>query len=229
MHVIVTFCNLEEKPENHKKFKNEYLLLSLIQDYWKEMNMNQADGTIHNGMRLESDSMGEIWVPKNQYWGAQTQRSLTYFSIGEEKIPKEIIKSLAICKKAAACTNMDLGKLPENKAKLIIQAAEEIIEEKLDDNFPLHVWATGSGTHSNINVNEVISNRAIQISGGLMGTKTPIHPNDDVNMSQSSNDVFPTAQNIAAVVSLNELLIPKVKKLRDALEEKAKSWGISPK
>jgi fumarate hydratase class II len=186
---------------------------------------NRPDGTIYNGMRMESDSIGKVWVPKNQYWGAQTQRSLTYFSIGEEKIPKEVIKSLTIVKKAAAQTNMELGKLPENKAKLIIQAAEEIIGEKLDENFPLHVWMTGSGTQSNINVNEVISNRAIQIAGGLMGTKTPIHPNDDVNMSQSSNDVFPTAQNIAAVISVNEILIPKVKKLRDALGEKAKGWA----
>lgn len=185
---------------------------------------NQADGTIYNGMRLESDSIGKIWVPKNRYWGAQTQRSINYFSIGGEKIPKELIKSLAVIKKAAANANLESGKLPEYKAKLIIQAAEEVIEGKLDDNFPLHVWTTGSGTHSNTNVNEVISNRAIQISGGLMGTKTPVHPNDDVNMSQSSNDVFPTAQNIAAVTSVNKLLIPKIKKLQDALGEKANIW-----
>jgi fumarate hydratase class II len=185
---------------------------------------NQPDGTQHEGMRLESDSIGKIWVPENRYWGAQTQRSIIYFSIGKEKIPKEMIKALAIIKKAAAKANMDLGKLPEDKAKLIINASEEVIEGKLDDNFPLHVWATGSGTHSNTNVNEVLSNRAIQIAGGVMGTKNPIHPNDDVNMSQSSNDVFPTAQNIAAVSAIHEHLILKVKKLRDALDEKSKSW-----
>lgn len=186
---------------------------------------NQPDGTTHNGMRLESDSIGKVWVPENRYWGAQTQRSLTYFSIGKEKIPEELIKILAVIKKAAAHANMELGKLPEDKAKLIIQAAEEVIEGKLDGNFPLRVWMTGSGTQCNVNVNEVISNRAIQIAGGLMGTKIPVHPNDHVNMGQSSNDVFPTAQNIATVTAVQEHLILKVKKLRDALDEKAKSWA----
>lgn len=177
-----------------------------------------------NQMRKETDSLGEIEVPADHYWGAQTQRSLQHFSIGEDLIPEEVIQALGIIKKAAALTNHTLGKLPEDKAKLIVQVAEEVISGKLDGNFPLHVWMTGSGTQSNMNVNEVISNRAIEIADGVMGTKDPIHPNDDVNMSQSSNDTFPSAMNIAAVKTIRERLLPKVRKLRDALEEKAKAW-----
>jgi fumarate hydratase class II len=147
------------------------------------------DGVVLNGMRLESDSMGKVWVPADRYWGAGTQRSLTYFSIGEDLIPEEVIKALAIVKKAAAAVNCKLGVLPEAKAELIIRVAEEIIEGRLGGNFPLHVWMTGSGSQCNMNVNEVISNRAIQISGGVMGTKTPVHPNDDVNAHCDGHDL----------------------------------------
>ncbi|NEO14923.1 MULTISPECIES: class II fumarate hydratase [unclassified Moorena] len=175
-------------------------------------------------MRRETDSMGEIEVPADRYWGAQTQRSLKYFSIGQDFIPPEVITAMAILKKAAALTNSELGKLPEDKAKLIIEAATEVIEGQLDGNFPLRVWMTGSGTQCNMNVNEVIANRAIELAGGVMGSKNPIHPNDHVNMSQSSNDTFPTAMHIASAVAFHERLMPKVKKMRDALEEKAKAW-----
>ncbi|NEP04745.1 MAG: class II fumarate hydratase [Okeania sp. SIO2G4] len=176
-------------------------------------------------MRIESDSMGKIEVPANRYWGAQTQRSLIYFSIGQDYIPPEVIKAFAILKKAVAQTNHELGKLPEDKTKLISQAAEEIIAGKLDGNFPLRVWMTGSGTQCNMNVNEVISNRAIEIAGGEMGSKIPIHPNDHVNMSQSSNDTFPTAMHIASAIALQEKLLPKVKKMRDALQEKSEIFS----
>ncbi|NEO56296.1 MAG: class II fumarate hydratase [Okeania sp. SIO3B5] len=176
-------------------------------------------------MRIESDSMGKIEVPANRYWGAQTQRSLIYFSIGQDYIPPEVIKAFAILKKAVAQTNHELGKLPEDKTKLISQAAEEIIVGKLDGNFPLRVWMTGSGTQCNMNVNEVISNRAIEIAGGEMGSKIPIHPNDHVNMSQSSNDTFPTAMHIASAIALREKLLPKVKKMRDALQEKSEVFS----
>ncbi len=175
-------------------------------------------------MRIETDSMGEIEVPANRYWGAQTQRSLKYFSIGQDFIPAEVITAMAILKKAAAVTNCELGKLPEDKAKLIIEAATEVIEGQLDGNFPLRVWMTGSGTQCNMNVNEVIANRAIELAGGVMGSKNPTHPNDHVNMSQSSNDTFPTAMHIASAVAFHERLMPKVRKMRDALEEKAKAW-----
>ena len=178
----------------------------------------------HNHTRLESDSMGEIEVPANRLWGAQTQRSLKFFSIGSDLIPMEVIRALAIIKKAAAHTNHALGKLPRDKADLIIQAAQEIIEGKLEGNFPLRVWMTGSGTQANMNVNEVVSNRAIELSGGTRGSKDPIHPNDHVNMSQSTNDVFPTAMHIAAVLAIQNHLIPRIKKLRDALDEKAEKW-----
>ncbi|MDE5105033.1 MAG: class II fumarate hydratase [Trichodesmium sp. St19_bin2] len=175
----------------------------------------------HPKMRIERDSMGNIEVPADRYWGAQTQRSLIYFSIGQDYIPLEVIKAFAILKKAVPQTNQEFGKLPEYKTKLIIQAAEEIIAGKLDGNFPLRVWMTGSGTQCNMNINEVIANRAIEIAGGKMGSKNPIHPNDHVNMSQSSNDTFPTAMHISSVVALHQQLLPKVKKMRDALQEKS--------
>jgi fumarate hydratase class II len=180
--------------------------------------------TAQRKIRKETDSIGEIGVPADRYWGAQTQRSLVYFSIGQDLIPSEVIKALGIIKKAAALTNCETGGLPEDKAKLIVQAAEEVIDAKLGKNFPLHVWMTGSGTQSNMNVNEVIANRAIELTGGVLGSKDPIQPNDHVNMSQSSNDIFPTAMNIAAALAIHERLIPKVEKLRDALDEKARSW-----
>ena len=141
--------------------------------------------------------MGAIEVPADRYWGAQTERSLHHFNIGDDRMPREMIRALGILKKAAAQVNEDLGKLPPDKAKLIVQACDEVIEGKLDDNFPLRVWQTGSGTQTNMNANEVISNRAIELAGGVMGSKQPVHPNDDVNMSQSSNDTFPTAMYIA--------------------------------
>ncbi|NER25486.1 MAG: class II fumarate hydratase [Symploca sp. SIO1B1] len=175
--------------------------------------------------RTETDSMGAIEVPTNRYWGAQTQRSLIYFSIGDDFIPPEVIKAMGILKQAAAKANCELGKLPEAQAKLMVQAAEEVIEGKLDGNFPLRVWMTGSGTQCNMNVNEVIANRGIEIAGGVMGSKTPIHPNDHVNMSQSSNDTFPTAMHIAAAVAIHQRLMPKVKKMRNALAKKAEAWA----
>ncbi len=171
--------------------------------------------------RIESDSMGEIKVPKDKYYGAQTARSLMNFKIGGNRFPRELIRALGILKKAAALVNKELGLLPPEKADLIVKAADEVIDGKLDDHFPLVVWQTGSGTQTNMNANEVISNRAIEISGGVMGSKKPIHPNDDVNKAQSSNDTFPTAMHIAAVEEIHRRLIPMVTKLRDALEKKS--------
>lgn len=170
--------------------------------------------------RVETDTMGEIKVPVNKYYGAQTARSLMNFKIGTEKMPPELIRAMGILKKAAAIVNKELGMLAGEKAELIIKAAEEVIEGKLDDHFPLVVWQTGSGTQSNMNANEVISNRAIELAGGVMGSKKPVHPNDDVNKAQSSNDTFPTAMHIAAVELIHKNLIPKLSKLRDALNSK---------
>src|SRR5438093_4531071 len=160
--------------------------------------------------RIESDSMGQIEVPANVYWGAQTQRSLLHFNIGRNIRPPELIRAFGILKKAAALVNQDLGKLPADKAKLIVQAADEVIAGKLTDQFPLRIWQTGSGTQTNMNVNEVVSNRAIEIAGGKMGSKQPVHPNDHVNMSQSSNDTFPTAMHIAAAERRAAALIPAI-------------------
>jgi len=173
--------------------------------------------------RIESDSMGEIEVSADVYWGAQTQRSLIHFNIGFDVMPREVIRALGILKKAAAIVNYDLGKLPEDKMKLIVQAADEVIDGKLDAHFPLRVWQTGSGTQTNMNANEVISNRAIEIAGGVMGSKTPIHPNDDVNKSQSSNDTFPTAMYIAAA-ERTTALIPEVQKVAAAIRAKADEY-----
>lgn len=175
--------------------------------------------------RIESDSMGTIEVPVDRYYGAQTARSLIHFNIGQDVMPSELIRALGILKKAAALVNQDLGKLPAEKAKLIIQAADEVISGKLDEHFPLRIWQTGSGTQTNMNVNEVISNRAIEMAGGKMGSKTPIHPNDDVNMSQSSNDTFPAGMYIAAATEVEASLLPVLKQLRDALEIKAKKFS----
>src|SRR5512133_1363910 len=175
-------------------------------------------------MRIESDSMGNIEVPSNVYWGAQTQRSLHHFDIGRDTMPPELIRAFATLKKAAALVNEDLGKLPPDKAKLIVQACDEVIAGKLDDQFPLRVWQTGSGTQTNMNANEVISNRAIEIAGGVMGSKKPIHPNDDVNMSQSSNDTFPTAMYIAGAEQLHKL-IPRIQELHDSIDAKATEFA----
>ena len=174
--------------------------------------------------RIESDSMGKIEVPANVYWGAQTQRSLLHFNIGRDTMPPELIRAFGILKKACALVNQELGKLPANKAKLIVQAADEVIAGKLNEQFPLRIWQTGSGTQTNMNVNEVISNRAIEIAGGEMGSKKPIHPNDDVNMSQSSNDTFPTAMHIAAAERVKRVLIPAVASVRDAIKAKASEF-----
>ncbi|HXJ58918.1 MAG TPA: class II fumarate hydratase [Verrucomicrobiae bacterium] len=170
--------------------------------------------------RTETDSMGAIEVPTDCYYGAQTARSLIHFNIGRDLMPAEIVRAMGILKKAAALVNQDLGKLPPEKCRLIVQAADEVIAGRLDDHFPLRVWQTGSGTQTNMNANEVISNRAIELAGGQMGSKKPIHPNDDVNMSQSSNDTFPTAMSIAAATELSERLLPAVQELRGALEHK---------
>jgi fumarate hydratase, class II len=175
--------------------------------------------------RTESDSMGKIEVPADRYYGAQTARSLIHFAIGKDTMPPELIRAFGVLKKAAALVNQDLGKLPAEKAKLITQAADEVISGKLNEHFPLRIWQTGSGTQTNMNVNEVISNRAIEIAGGEMGSKKPIHPNDDVNMSQSSNDTFPAAMHIAAATETSRRLVPAVKKLRDALDAKAKEFA----
>src|SRR5256886_121072 len=177
--------------------------------------------------RIESDSIGNIERAGDRDWGAQTQRSLEHFSIGGpgERMPVEVVRAFGILKKACALVNLELGKLPKDKADLIVGAAEEVIEGKLDDHFPLYVWQTGSGTQSNMNANEVISNRAIQLAGGEMGSKTPIHPNDDVNMSQSSNDTFPTAMHIAAATAVVRELQQSVAALRDAMARKADEFA----
>src|SRR5882724_4567304 len=174
--------------------------------------------------RAESDSMGQIEVPANVYWGAQTQRSLLHFNIGRDTMPPELIRAFGTLKKACALVNQDLGKLSPEKTKLIVQAADEVISGKLNDQFPLRIWQTGSGTQTNMNVNEVISNRAIELAGGEMGSKKPIHPNDDVNMSQSSNDTFPAAMHIAAAERVTNALIPAIKSVHDAISAKAKEF-----
>jgi fumarate hydratase, class II len=178
------------------------------------------------GYRIETDTMGEVQVEESRYWGAQTQRSLQNFPIGQErfKMPRSIIRAMGILKKGAALANADLGELPRDKADLIVRAAEEVIAGKLDDHFPLVVFQTGSGTQTNMNANEVIANRAIELAGGVLGSKKPIHPNDDVNRGQSSNDTFPTAMHIAVVEELHRQLYPNVQKLRDTLAAKAEAY-----
>jgi fumarate hydratase class II len=177
------------------------------------------------GTRTETDSMGPIEVAADRYWGAQTERSLHHFSVGDDRMPKPVIRGMAILKKAAALVNRDLAKLPAERADLIVRAADEILAGDLDDEFPLFVWQTGSGTQTNMNVNEVISNRAIELAGGEKGTKVPVHPNDDVNMSQSSNDTFPTAMHIAAVEEVVRRLVPAITELRGALAAKVEQFS----
>ena len=179
----------------------------------------------HSRTRTESDSMGPIEVPIDAYWGAQTQRSLIYFDIGRDTMPPELIYAFGILKKAAAHVNMELGKLSAEKAQLIAKAADEVIAGKLDDQFPLRVWQTGSGTQTNMNVNEVIANRGIEMAGGVLGSKDPLHPNDHVNLSQSSNDAFPTAMHIAAAQRVHNDLIPAVRRVHDAISEKASEFA----
>ena len=187
--------------------------------------MDAVGGMPDRGTRVESDSMGEIEVPADRYWGAQTERSLHHFSIGEDRMPVEVVRALGLLKKAAALVNAELGLLPKDKADLIVRAAEEVFEGKLDDHFPLFVWQTGSGTQSNMNANEVIGNRAVELAGGELGSKRPIHPNDDVNMSQSSNDTFPTAMHVAAVQAIVRELLPSVRALREALQRKSEEFA----
>lgn len=175
--------------------------------------------------RRETDSMGEMEVPADKYYGAQTMRSLQHFSIGRDLMPPELIKAFGILKKAAALVNSDLGKLDKKRCDLIVQASNEIIDGKLKDHFPLHVWQTGSGTQTNMNVNEVIANRAIVIAKGKLGSKDPIHPNDHVNMSQSSNDTFPTAMHIAGAIEIQKGLLPALKSLKEVFEKKEKEFS----
>ncbi len=182
-----------------------------------------------DGQRAESDSMGEIEVPANRYWGAQTQRSLIHFSIGSERMPKAVYHAYGYVKKASAMLHKQAGRMDAEVADAIIQACDETIAGKLDDSYPLYVYQTGSGTQSNMNVNEVVSNRAIQLLGGTLGSKDPVHPNDHVNMGQSSNDSFPTAMHIAMVQALEETLFPAVEKLAAAIGEKAAKWMGRPK
>src|ERR1700720_983286 len=181
--------------------------------------------TAKKAVRMESDSMGPIEVPSHVYWGAQTARSLVHFDIGRDLMPPELIRAFGILKKAAALVNQELGKLPPEKARLIAQAADEVIAGKLNDQFPLRIWQTGSGTQTNMNANEVIANRAIELAGGVLGSKNPIHPNDHVNMSQSSNDTFPAAMHIAAAERIHSALIPSVRRVHVALDAKAKEFA----
>ena len=193
---------------------------------------NQAHPLLHDipigidatGQRHETDSMGGIDVPADRYWGAQTQRSLIHFSIGDDRMPKAVYHAYGHVKKAAALVNAAAGRLPQWKADAIAHAADEVIAGKLDEHFPLYVWQTGSGTQSNMNLNEVLANRAIQLLGGRIGSKSPVHPNDDVNLGQSSNDTFPTAMHIAAVLELEEHLLPQAEALATAIEAKAQEW-----
>ncbi|HCN04598.1 MAG TPA: class II fumarate hydratase [Bacteroidetes bacterium] len=175
--------------------------------------------------RIERDTMGEITVPATAYYGAQTARSLIHFAIGDERMPREVVHAMALLKKAAALVNADLGVLAREKADLIARAADDVIAGKLDNEFPLRVWQTGSGTQTNMNVNEVLSNRAIELAGGELGSKKPVHPNDDVNKSQSSNDTFPTAMHIAAGLAVTQQLVPAVTALRDTLEAKSREFA----
>ena len=177
------------------------------------------------GVRIEKDTMGELPVPEDKYYGAQSARSLLNFDIGRETFPREMIKALGVLKKAAAITNKDSGILSDEKCELISKAADDVISGDLDEHFPLSVWQTGSGTQTNMNTNEVIANRAIEIAGGVLGSKDPIHPNDDVNKSQSSNDTFPTAMHIAAVSEIHERLLPAIKQLRDTLLHKSEAFS----
>jgi fumarate hydratase class II len=186
--------------------------------------LDLAIGTNAMGERIERDSMGEIAVPAEHYWGAQTERSLRHFAIGTDRMPIEICRAYGYVKKAGALVNGSLGLLTQWKAELIARVCDEVIEGKLDSEFPLYVWQTGSGTQTNMNVNEVISNRAIQLAGGNLGSKQPVHPNEHVNLSQSSNDTFPSAMHIATVLAFSNQLVPAVDALKDAIWAKARAW-----
>jgi len=181
-------------------------------------------GLSATGMRKEFDSLGQVEVPADHYWGAQTQRSLQHFNIGHDRMPKEVYHAYGYVKKAAAIVNTAAGRLPAWKGQLIERVCDEVISGALNEDFPLYVWQTGSGTQSNMNVNEVISNRCIQLVGGTLGSQEPVHPNDHVNMGQSSNDTFPTAMHVAAYTMATERTIPALRRLRDAIERKSKKW-----
>jgi fumarate hydratase, class II len=182
-------------------------------------------GLSATGMRKEFDSLGQVEVPANRYWGAQTQRSLEHFNIGNDRMPKEVYHAYGYVKKAAAAVNTRAGRLPDWKGQLIERVCDEVISGALDTEFPLYVFQTGSGTQSNMNVNEVISNRCIQLVGGTLGSQEPVHPNDHVNMGQSSNDTFPTAMHVAAYKMVTDKTIPALRRLRDATERNAKRWA----
>ena len=177
--------------------------------------------------RIEADTMGELEVPADKYYGCQTARSLINFDIGNDRMPREVVRAFGILKQAAAKVNSDLGQLDGKIAKLIIAASEEVISGELDEHFPLRVWQTGSGTQSNMNSNEVIANRAIEMAGGELGSKSPVHPNDHVNRAQSSNDTFPTAMHIASAEAISKTLIPNLRLLRDALYAKSEDSSSS--
>src|SRR3984957_14542380 len=182
-------------------------------------------GLAATGTRREFDSLGDVEVPANRYWGAQTQRSLEHFNIGHDRMPKEVYHAYGYVKKSAAVVNPGAGRLPAWKGQLIEPVCDEVISGKLDAEFPLYVWQTGSGTQSNMNVNEVISNRCIQLVGGTLGSQTPVHPNDHVNMAQSSNDTFPTAMHIAAYTMVTQKTLPALQRLRDAIAAKSQVWS----
>ena len=207
--------NLMEENNEISKNRSQWIVEAV-----KQRIERNIPPDIKEGVRLEMDTMGGMNVPNNKYYGAQTARSLVNFDIGNDVMPRSLIRAFGILKQAAAITNMQLGLLEESIGNLIVKASEEVIEGKLDSHFPLRVWQTGSGTQTNMNTNEVIANRAIEISGGVIGSKKPVHPNDHVNMGQSSNDTFPTAMHISAVEELVKHLIPNVKLLSDALKEK---------
>ena len=199
--------------------------LSPIEDTQIKNGQYKPGALLDDGQwRVEFDSMGQVKVPADRLWGAQTQRSLIHFSIGNDHMPMEVYHAYGYVKKAAAIVNARLGHLPQEKADLIVRSSDEVIAGQLDQHFPLFVWQTGSGTQSNMNVNEVISNRSIQLSNGTLGAQEPVHPNDHVNMSQSSNDTFPTAMHIAAVKEIRGTLLPKVGALLTAIETKANHW-----
>jgi len=193
-----------------------------LHDTVKEVIMASDD---MRQVRYETDSMGEIAVPADRLWGAQTQRALRYFNIGADRMPAEVVRAVAMIKKAAAMTNQELGRLEQEKADLIIAAAEEIIAGRLHEHFPLSVWMSGSGTQLNMNVNEVIANRGIENAGGTIGSKKPLHPNDHVNLSQSTNDLFPTAMHLAAALAIRDRLLPRLRNLQQELEQKAARWA----
>jgi fumarate hydratase class II len=186
--------------------------------------LNLPIGTGMTGLRIESDSLGDIQVPADHYWGAQTQRSLTHCAIGDDRMPKSVYHAYGYIKKAAAAVNSACGRLPRWKAEIIELVADEVISGQLDAEFPLYLWQSGSGTHVNMNVNEVISNRAIQLVGGTLGSKQPFHPHDDVNRGQSSNDTFPTAMHIAAVLEIQNHLLPRVQRLTETISAKSREW-----